>query len=63
MQEIEDKIEKRIVEVGDDQLMSLWLELLEKKKEASERLVERLEKKDPVLTGALIGAAIGNLFA
>lgn len=62
MQEIQDKIENRIAEVGDDQLMSLWLEYLSAKKEQSERIEKRLSEKDPVLTGAILGAVIGSLF-
>lgn len=62
MQEIEDKIEKLIAEHGNDELMAAWLEFLEAKKSNTERLANRLSKKDPVLVGALIGAVIGSLF-
>ena len=62
MKEIEDKIEKLIGESGNDELMAAWLEYLDKKREKAERLESRLSKKDPVLTGAIIGAFIGSLF-
>ena len=62
MDEIECKIEKRIAEIGDNDLMALWLKRLELKKEQSIRIEKRLSEKDPVLTGALIGAAIGSFF-
>lgn len=62
MQEIEDKIEQLIANSGNDELMAAWLEFLEQKKANSERLSSRLSQKDPVLTGALIGAFIGSLF-
>lgn len=62
MQEIEDKIEQLIAKSGNDELMAAWLEFLEQKKTNTERLEDRISKKDPVLVGALIGAAIGGLF-
>lgn len=62
MQDIENKIEKLIAEQGNDELMAAWLEFLEQKRINAERLQSRLSKKDPVLVGALIGAAIGSLF-
>lgn len=62
MEELDDRIEKLIAEIGNEDLMNLWLERLSFKKEQSERIEKRLSEKDPILTGALIGAAIGSLF-
>lgn len=54
-------IEKRIGEVGDDELMSLWLKRCEIKLEKSKELEKRLSEKDPVIIGGIIGAFIGSL--
>ena len=61
IEKIEDAIENRISEIGDDVLQSLWLEFLTKKRENNERFLQRLEQKDPVLVGGMIGALIGSL--
>ena len=62
MKEIEDRIEQLIAEHGNDELMAAWLEFLEQKRINTERLENRISKKDPVLVGAIIGAVIGGLF-
>ena len=62
MKEIENKIENLIAKSDNDELMAAWLEYLEQKNKNSERLVKRLEDKDPILTGAIVGAIIGSLF-
>jgi len=58
-QEIEDKIENRIGELGDPELMKLWLDFLSQKEKDAERLIKRLSEKDPILVSALVGATIG----
>lgn len=62
MKEIEDKLEKLISESDNQPLMDAWLEYLKKKNESAERLAKRLEEKDPVLLGGIVGAFIGSLF-
>ena len=62
MDEIEKKLSNLIAENGDEKLMAAWLEYLDKKNEAAQKLSDRVSKKDPVIIGAAIGAIIGSLF-
>jgi len=56
MDELELLIEKRIGEVGDDELMKLWLKRCEIKLEKAKEVEKRLSEKDPVIIGGIIGA-------
>ena len=62
LQEIEDAITQKIADIENEDLYALWLEYLEAKTNGLERLVNGMEKKDPVVVGAVIGALVGQLF-
>ena len=62
LQEIEDAITAKIVEIENEEMYALWIEYLEAKTRGLERLCDGMVKKDPVVIGAVIGAAIGHLF-
>ena len=62
LQEIEDAITAKLAEIENTDMYDLWTEYLGAKNRGLVRLVEGMEKKDPVIIGAVIGAAIGHLF-
>ncbi len=63
MEQIEKKLEDLIGESGNDELMSAWLDFLEEKNKRNSRIEAKIDKKDPIIIGALLGAFIGSLFS
>lgn len=61
LQKIEDRIERLIGETGNQELMDAWIELLEAKKAQMQKILDHLERKDPVLLVAIGGAVLGHI--
>lgn len=59
--EIENQIEDRIAQLGDDTLMQLWLNRLSLKNIEAEQRLTLMERNKPIIVGAIIGAAIARM--
>ena len=63
IEQLENELTNEIAENGTDKMQELFLQIQAAKTEKLSKFVDRMEAKDPVIVGGIIGACIGLLIS